>query len=76
MMNHATEGKYVCDKRMSSYDSIKYCLLQIAERFTLNYRDISLSYHYTLKISCQKKIMVAILQLFPKTTGCDNFRTM
>ena len=55
MKNHATEGKYVCDKCVSSYDSIKYCLLQIIETFTPNYRDISLSYHYTLKSSCQKK---------------------
>jgi len=75
MKNHATGGKYVCDKCMSSYDSIKYCSLQIAETFTLNYRDISLSYHYSLKSSFQK-IIVTILQLFPKTTGYDNFRTM
>jgi len=75
MKNHDIAGKYVCDKCMSSYDSIKYCSLQIAEIFPLNYRDISLSYHYTLKTS-RKKVIVTILQLFPKTNGCGNFRTM
>jgi hypothetical protein len=55
MKNHVIEGKYVCDKSMSSYDKIKYCLLQIAQTFTFNFRDISLSYHYTLKSSGQKK---------------------
>jgi hypothetical protein len=43
MKNHVSEGKYVCDKLMLSYDFIKYCTLQIAETFTLNFGDISLS---------------------------------
>jgi len=55
MKNHAIERKYVFDKCMSSYDSIMYCSLQTAETFTFNYRDISFSYYYTLKSSCQKK---------------------
>jgi len=68
-------GNIVIDMRISSSDSINYCSLQIAETFTLIFRDISLSY-IPWQVHAEKEIIGTILQLFPKTNECGNFRTM
>jgi hypothetical protein len=70
---YSIKGKYVCDKHMWSYDSIRHCL-------TVQKRLHSTSDSSAL-VTLQPdkfmpKIVVTIQWPLPETAGCGNFKTL